>query len=197
MEEERVFGFQKSDMSDVVDASRFVVERHLPLIYNMSSECNRVIDQGSRGICVSVSMNDIVGTSCKRANKAYKRANDYYYNKRVNKKVDGMTVKEAMEMAKADGDIKLYAKIQDLDTLKYSVFVNGACGMALPVYNTNEEFWEGEGTVKIGHCLLVVGWTQDALILKNSWGTSYGDGGYTYFPLARWNRIYELWTVLE
>ena len=197
MEKERVFGFQKSDMSDVQDASEFVIETHLPLVYDMSRECNRVIDQGSRGICVSVSMNDVVGTACKRMNKEYKRANDYYYNRRNNKRVDGMTVKEAMEMAKSDGDISMYAKIQDLQTLKYSVFTNGACAIALPVYNNDEKFWVGEGSVKIGHCLLVTGWSKDSLILKNSWGTSYGENGYTYFPLDDWNRIYELWTVLK
>lgn len=35
----------------------------------------------------------------------------------------------------------------------------------------------------INHCVLLVGYTPDHYILKNSWGTSWGDNGYMH--LAR------------
>jgi C1A family cysteine protease len=34
------------------------------------------------------------------------------------------------------------------------------------------------------HAMLVVGYTKDAFIVRNSWGTAWGDNGYCYFPIA-------------
>jgi len=33
-----------------------------------------------------------------------------------------------------------------------------------------------------GHCMLIVGYTKDHFIVRNSWGTGWGDGGYCYMP---------------
>ena len=33
-----------------------------------------------------------------------------------------------------------------------------------------------------GHCMLIVGYTKDNFIVKNSWGTEWGDKGYCYIP---------------
>jgi C1A family cysteine protease len=33
-----------------------------------------------------------------------------------------------------------------------------------------------------GHCMLIVGYTKDHFIVRNSWGTSWGDAGYCYMP---------------
>ena len=35
-----------------------------------------------------------------------------------------------------------------------------------------------------GHEVLAVGYTPDAVIVRNSWGEGWGDGGYGYFPWA-------------
>jgi C1A family cysteine protease len=33
-----------------------------------------------------------------------------------------------------------------------------------------------------GHCMLMVGYTKTHFIVRNSWGSSWGDGGYCYMP---------------
>lgn len=192
----RNFGYAKSDMKGVANASEFKIETHLPASYDIASECHKVIDQGNRGICVSVSMNEVLSTFLKRKNKGFDKPIDYYYNLRQDKKVDGMSVREAMDIAKKDGDIKMYANIQDIDTMKYSIFANGACAICLPVNNMEEHFWKGKPLLG-GHCVVLTGWTKDSFILRNSWGMSYGNGGYTYFPFEDWKYLLEAWTVLR
>ena len=34
----------------------------------------------------------------------------------------------------------------------------------------------------VDHVVLVVGWTPTTFIIRNQWGTSWGDQGYAYFP---------------
>lgn len=192
----RYYGYVKSDMSDVQDASKFVAKTSLPKEYSMLEECTDIIDQGNRGICVSCSMQDLMTSTLKRMNKPFKRPVDYYYNLRVDKKIDGMTVKEAMEIAKKDKEISMFAKVQDPDTLKRCILNNGAVAVCLPVNNTNDIFWRGKPVLG-GHCVTFVGWTSTGFILKNSWGYSYNQGGTIEFPYDDWKYILEIWTVLK
>ncbi|KAG2427439.1 hypothetical protein HXX76_012375 [Chlamydomonas incerta] len=54
----------------------------------------------------------------------------------------------------------------DWQTYKGGVF-NGSCSADIADAN---------------HAVLVVGWTQDAWIVKNSWGADWGEGGYMLLP---------------
>jgi C1A family cysteine protease len=40
------------------------------------------------------------------------------------------------------------------------------------------------GTVRGGHAVALVGYTSDRFIVRNSWGTSWGDKGSGYASLA-------------
>lgn len=56
------------------------------------------------------------------------------------------------------------------------------------------------GEKKIGgHAMTVVGWTSDHFILKNSWGTSWGDSGYLYCPFSfiRSGHAYSFWSLVD
>lgn len=192
----RNFGFAKSDMSNVPNAANFIIGEYLPLVYDITGECDEIVNQGDRGICVSVSMNDSILTMMKRKKQKYSQDIDYFYNQRKDKSIDGMQIKEAMEIAKKDKTISLYAKIQDIDTMKVSIMNNGACLVALPVNNMNEQFWKGKPNYG-GHCITFVGWTKNSFILKNSWGKEYGNSGYTYFPYEDWRYLIEAWTIIN
>ena len=49
-------------------------------------------------------------------------------------------------------------------------------------------------TVRGGHCVAIVGYTQDRFIIRNSWGTGWGDGGFAYasnaYAQAAFNEAY-------
>ena len=68
--------------------------------------------------------------------------------------------------------------------LKYAIYLNGPCVGALPVYNTYiNKFWdEYRGEYQGGHAIAIIGWDDDGFIIRNSWGTSYGEKGYATIP---------------
>jgi len=47
---------------------------------------------------------------------------------------------------------------------------------------------------KTGHCVVAVGWTEDALIVRNSFGKSWGDKGHFYIPFKDWDK-HEIWNA--
>jgi C1A family cysteine protease len=63
--------------------------------------------------------------------------------------------------------IKAYAKINDIENLKKSIYVNGPCLVAFPVYNYTDQMWnkrENE-SFKGGHAMTIVGYTYDSFII--------------------------------
>lgn len=124
---------------------------------------------------------------------------DYPYGKEEDldiNKLDKKTKKYA-ERYKIAG----YAKVNTLDSLKKALIANGPCYIAFPTYNPeNMEFWKPEYPNQPsygGHAVAVVGWTKDSFIIRNSWGTSWGDGGYTYYKFEDWGMHWEAWTTLD
>ena len=95
--------------------------------------------------------------------------------------------------------IKSYARINDLDNLKKSLFKNGPCLIAFPTFNYTSEFWrERPGdSRKGGHAVTVVGYNKDGFIIRNSWGKSWADNGYTIYPYSQWGSHWEIWTTID
>ena len=94
--------------------------------------------------------------------------------------------------------IKSYARIFTINGLKKSLFENGPCLIAFPVYNYDKEFWIGNGEPSLGgHAVTVVGYNNEGFIIRNSWGESWGDKGYTTYRYKDWNSHWELWTVID
>nr|WP_246627882.1 C1 family peptidase [Paenibacillus oenotherae] len=90
--------------------------------------------------------------------------------------------------------IKAYARLDSLDTMKRSLLVNGPFVIGVTVY----ENWRNpevgatgkipmpSGRIVGGHALCVVGYNDHTGMLKfkNSWSTSWGDGGFGYLPYS-------------
>lgn len=95
--------------------------------------------------------------------------------------------------------IKAYARIDSMDELKESLLNNGPCLIAFPVFNYNSEFWkQNSGDENLGgHAVTVVGCTENAFIIRNSWGTFWGDNGYCYYPFDDWGAHWEIWTTVD
>lgn len=154
-----------------------------------------VIDQGNRGICCAVVCAEIQNIIDKYNHKGDIK-NDYVYNKRSNKNIDGMTPKEAFEILKKDGYISDYARITNQPSLKDSILVNGPALIALPVYSFDSKFWEGS-KYQGGHAVAVVGFDNEGFLIKNSWGKEWSNNGYTTLPYDEFNKIIEAWCVIS
>lgn len=183
----RAYGMIKSDMSGIKELR---LKSQVPDSYDMSKQTRSIVDQGNRGICVSVALTDVLQYSALQKHKTSNLPLDYFYNYRKDKNVDGMSVREAVNIASPD----TYAKIQDPDTLKSAVIANGPVIMCLPVKSSDNSFWRGNSVIG-GHAVVITGWNSDGFIFKNSWGTSYGSSGFGLIPYSDWKYILELWTI--
>ena len=70
----------------------------------------------------------------------------------------------------------------NIDTLELKdILVNGPVAIALSA--TNWEYYSGgiwrcNSYDEVNHAVLLVGWTDDAWIIKNQWGSDWGENGY-------------------
>ena len=50
-----------------------------------------------------------------------------------------------------------------------------------------------------GHALIAIGWEDDKLWIRNSWGTDWGDKGYFYIPFNEFDKhdIWDCWVLLD
>jgi len=92
--------------------------------------------------------------------------------------------------------IQSYARINDVASLKNALQNYGPCPIAFPAYNHSNQMWiQNPGDTFIGgHCMLVVGYDANSFIIRNSWGTNWGNQGYTNFPFDQWGIQWEVWT---
>jgi C1A family cysteine protease len=95
--------------------------------------------------------------------------------------------------------IKSYARVETVDGLKESLVANGPCYISFPCYNSKKKFWiQNEGDdFRGGHAVTVVGYDENGFIIRNSWGDSWGDDGYTKYPYDEWNTHWEVWTTID
>jgi len=93
--------------------------------------------------------------------------------------------------------ISSYAPVaNDVDAIK-AALANGPVSCAFTVindfYNYTGGCYEGQTTANINHAILIVGWDdfmcggQGAWIIKNSWGTGWGMGGFGYIKYGSCN----------
>jgi C1A family cysteine protease len=96
--------------------------------------------------------------------------------------------------------IKAYAKVTELKKTKRSLYENGPCFIIFPVYNYTDEFWkETERSTKIvgHHAVVLVGYTEEGFIVRNSWGTNWGIAGYFTYKYEDWGLHNEIWTIVD
>lgn len=95
--------------------------------------------------------------------------------------------------------IKSYASVNSIDGLKQSLYQNGPCYISFPVYNYDNEFWikKNNEEFKGGHAVTVVGYDKIGFILRNSWGNSWNNNGYTIYPYNQWSNHWEILTCIN
>ena len=137
---------------------------------------------GVTGVCNNYSINEL-------------------YAQRANKFANGMTFKEALHYLRHNGlsgqKIASYAKIPSDLAVKHALVMFGPVVGGFPVYsNSNPEFWRKNGRFEGGHAVTIVGYNQKGFIIRNSWGTAWGDKGYVLCPYDEFNEnCFEAWCV--
>ena len=156
-----------------------------------------ILNQGNSNICSSLSLVDSLNYF--RKIKGLPKISlplDYFFNKRQDKSIDGMSIRESLDIAVKEGMIKKYAKVQRDSYLKSAINFNGPCIIGLPVYNFDSEFWKKTDSLKGYHAVLAVGYNEYGFIIKNSWGTKYADFGTCILPYSDFKYIKEIFTIL-
>ncbi len=95
--------------------------------------------------------------------------------------------------------IKSYARVNTVEDLKQSLFENGPCLIAVPVYNMGVRMWRKNNNERLigGHAMLICGYNDKGFIIRNSWGSGWGEGGYCIMPYEDFNLAYEYWTTVD
>lgn len=198
----------------------------IPETLDMRSELLPVRNQGSDGACVAFTAACIKEIQELRDIGFDKYMSpQFIYNNRENKTTEGMYPRDLMriltnigsvteemmpyqqatkitnEMLQyaANHKIKGYASITSIDGLKSALVNNGPALLGIPVYNYGQHMWKrvNNESLKGGHAVAVVGWTNEGFILRNSWGASWNGDGYTIFPFSHWGLHWEAWTTVD
>jgi C1A family cysteine protease len=92
-----------------------------------------------------------------------------------------------------------YARVMTIDGLKKALYKNGPCYISVPTYNSGTRMWKPVAgvTQEGGHAMTVVGYDVKGFIIRNSWGTDWGDDGYCSFPYEDFGCQWELWTMID
>lgn len=182
----------------------------IPEAYTYEPYMSPVLNQGSESTCVPCSISAHLNWNHNITAKTNKVDNGVnikeIYNVRADKKAEGMTIKEALHYIYKHGvnskaglmKIRKYAMVKSDYMLKQAILMNGPCLAALKVYNFNFEFWnKNDGEYQGGHCISIIGWNKNGFIIRNSWGSSWGNKGYTLIPYEDFSEMIEIWTIID
>lgn len=188
----------------------------IPKAYNYITHLPNVYDQGSKSTCVPHAISAFVDWYNGINNINKDMSIDWIYDCREEKNVDEMSLKEALKYIRRVGyiskkgykDIKkgkaiefdqinMYGMLKSVIAMQRSLLVNGPFVLALPVYDSNRsDFWNGNN-FEGGHAVACVGYDEEGLIIRNSWGSLWGLNGYCTLPYSQLNKIYEAWALIK
>lgn len=203
------YGFRPSVIDGTEHTIQLPKSLDLPEAYSYEDVLPEVIDQGSDPICVPCSVSAFLNwrenlvDGVPRDNKI--NLFEIYGIKTSDG--EGMTFKEAFRylrhhgVSSKKGVLKIgeYALLRNILEIKFAILANGPCFGALPVYGDGPHFWrkeEGRGPLLGYHAISLVGYTEEGLIIRNSWGRSFGDNGYTLIKYSELGKMLEAWSIV-
>ena len=175
----------------------------MPEEYSYQDIMPPVLDQGYTSKCVCYTLTSLLDWKVNRL-KGTKDSNkfsiDELYNSRADKRADGMQIKEALKYLRHNGlngtKIEEYAMVGSVEMIKRALILNGPCAIGVPVYQTSDtDFWNGSELLG-GHCVMIVGYDKEGLVIRNSWGTSWGSRGYAVIPYDDFKKVFEAWSII-
>lgn len=95
--------------------------------------------------------------------------------------------------------IEAYARVNTIDDLKMSLYLNGPALVGFPVYNYTGQMWKNRGndSFKGGHAMTIVGYNDEGFLIRNSWGESWNETGYTTYYYEDWGAHWEIWSCVD
>ncbi|MCH5167520.1 MAG: C1 family peptidase [Erysipelotrichales bacterium] len=199
----------------VIDGSEIVFgvskSLDLPKEYSFQNDMSPVLNQGKTNMCVTYSLGAHIDWNINMDYKTERKDNHVdrlaIYNSRKTPGDIGMTFKEAFSYLRNHGvktdvgnqKIEYYAKINDIESLKEALIINGPCVGGMVVYNYGTDFWNKKNNDKNqgGHAISIVGYNKDGFIIRNSWGSSWAFNGYSVLPYKDFKKIFEIWTIID
>lgn len=209
MEQTRTFGYVPS----VIDGTELIYNGDdsldIPEEYSYVDFMPHAYNQGQYPICVTESVrayidwNINVDESKDNKEEHQVAVFDIYASK--TNEGDGMTFKDALYYLRHHGvntnvgneTIERYAMVNGIDSLKRALINNGPCVGAFLVRDPQcgTSFWKGNGFLG-GHAISIVGYDKEGFIIRNSWGTEWGNNGYTKLPYNEFHYLMECWTII-
>lgn len=200
-----IYGYIQSKLDGTEAKLQLDKNLKLPETYTCEKVLPGVLNQGNQPICVPCSISGYINwklnisTGKDKDNKVDIKT---VFKKHGTK--DGMSFKDALHYLKHTGidtdkgnfKIDKYAMIGSAQVLKQAIVLNGPCIGGLPVKSAYNDFWNG-GSFEGGHAIAIVGYNQNGFIIRNSWGTSYGNKGYYTLPYSDFEKFYEIWTIVK
>lgn len=204
------FGLKKSKLDGSEKIYGSELSALLPPEYSYKNFLPKVVNQGVNPICVPCSLSTYVNWKMNLADGSKTDNKMDYFSLYKSKTTDGegMSFKEALSYVANSGvktekgifKIKDYALVKNIAALRKAIVSNGPCIGGLPVYDSgNAAFWKSEfgDSGFLGyHAISIVGYNKKGFILRNSWGNSYGEKGYTILPYDEFNQFIEIWTII-
>lgn len=101
-----------------------------------------------------------------------------------------------------------YQRLSSLNDIKHAVFNNHPVAFSIILYESFESSVKSDGLIPIpqldeqelgGHAMCIVGYNNEynggVLIVRNSWGTDWGNNGYCFLPYKMYKYIMDAWTI--
>lgn len=204
------FGYIESVMDGTEHIYSAAPEIKIPEKCSYVKYLPKVLDQGYNPICVPCSVSAFVNWNINMGDGENSRDNKVrifdIYASRTNAG-GGMTFKDALKFMRHTGvqteaglqKIRRYAKVGSVEQLKNALASNGPCLGALPVWNSTDEFWIQMNSDYFhgGHAISLVGYDEKGFIIRNSWGTTFGENGYCRIKYSDFPIFYEVWTIIS
>lgn len=201
-----MFGLELSTLTGKEPVYSAQIQQRTLQNYSFEKYIKTVKDQGQTSMCVPFSISQIVEWYWRTSGmKNPQMDKSGFYAQRAIKNSNGMSFKEALELMMNKGYVldkihteriygycRISSKLLMQDYLvAYAPFLLG-----VPVYDsTTTEFWKPSGTMEGFHAVVAVGFNDEGLRILNSWGTSYGEGGFANFPWKDLDLIKEAWGI--
>lgn len=110
---------------------------------------------------------------------------------------------EVPEMAKSVMEnfvIRHYARIKTLHGVKKALRYYGPLLICVPVYRNSPTIWKPRykgDKLRGGHAMVIVGYNQEGLIIRNSWGSHWNGDGNVIMPYQDFGCQWEIWSAID